>query len=115
MRICFQIIALTILALASASHAAVHRIEAGEGTIGAALSLAAAGDTLLLVSSGGIYSDTKSLGIEIPNLTIMAAPNLPNPPILTTNRTKILEVYNTIKVAFCKMPSQPAGYHSGLC
>jgi|GEM_PF-4893707 len=98
MRLFFQIVILIALLMASTSGATVHRIEAGDGTISAALPLATAGDTLMLITSGGIYSESKNLDIEIPNLTIMAAPNLANPPVWTANGTKILEVHDTIKL-----------------
>ena len=84
--------------MVSTSRAVVHHIEAGDSALSAALPLATAGDTLMLTTSGGIYSEPQSLGIEIPNLTIMAAPNLSALPVWTTTGTKMLEVFDTINI-----------------
>ncbi len=58
-------------------------VEAGVGTIRAALNLAAAGDTLLLVTPGSdsVYTDTARLDTKI-DITIKAAPGLSDRPVI---------------------------------
>ncbi len=59
----------------------VHKVEAGEGNIQAAINKASDGDTIELVTGGGVYTEVNPLVID-KSLIIMADAALANKPII---------------------------------
>ena len=73
------------------------RIQAGTDGIARAARLAAAGDTLLLVT-GGVYRETAPVDLPAVPLTLMAAPALPTPPMAISDSTRHLNIYHNLTV-----------------
>lgn len=78
----------------------IHRVEAGDGTLSAALSAVNDGDIIELVTSGGIYSTSTESAMRVENdITIRAQDGLAQRPILRnintgTSTPIVLEIKN---------------------
>ena len=78
--------------------AGVHHIPAGTDRISAVVGSATAGDTLMLMTSGGTYHETEALALPAVPLTIMADVALPVSPTWTTDGTRHLKVFHDLVV-----------------
>ena len=97
MRLFIYILLLACLNLTGQANATIHRIPSGVGKISAILPQLAAHDTLMLTGTGGgVYHETEDVDIRVPNLTIMASPTAPSPPIWTVDDDRIIEAYESL-------------------
>lgn len=95
MRLFTYILLCLCLLCVKQAQATVHRIEAGENQISAIVPNLVAGDTLHLVTPGGIYHETDDIDLPSIPLTIIGHTDTPT---WTVSASRQIEIYDALNI-----------------
>ena len=78
------VLILSIFLLGSITYASVIQVSEGTGVLSAAISSAADGDVIELISDGGIYAESAKFPSISKSISIVAAEGLVHKPVIRT-------------------------------